>query len=669
MKQYLKNQIKKVILSHTVKLTTTDNSIIFKLENTGLLGKKYLLIKHRETGKRISKPVQNSKVELYDYELKNMGELGKFDIYLKIKLGIFEFISRTSFEKENKNKCLLNKKEKTIFRPYETSSSNLSFNLERTLFSHEITSLRSDQDQLQIEGILNLFEEVPFDSVEIAAKSDNFEEIKKFNCSYKKENKQILFKVKIELEITEKYLNTKWNLCVRLKNNGIILCNELLRCNDLKKSNTYENYSLKSTLEVVDTKISLDDDKYKNLDVVTYYFTTRNNYLRFRITTKDKWLETLKRAQNKTIFKKCCREEKIDNNLIFFESFHGQSYSNSPKYIYEKMLEMGYGDKYTFVWSYKGHLKIPGNPIIVNNLEPEYPKYLARAKYWVNNATFPFEDKQKKRVYIQTWHGTPLKRLGADVKVKNPQISWNHLYNESKNWNYLISANNYSSTIFKRAFKYNNKILEVGYPANDIFYLKNDELEKSLKKKFNFGDKKIILYAPTFRDNAIDKTGNRYFDLSLDLQRMYDKFKDEYVLILRTHSVVSNSLKIEDNIKDFVFDFSNYDDIHELFLISDILITDYSSVFFDFAHSKNPILFFVPDFKEYNIEIRGLYINMKKGLPGPLLMNNDELISAIENIKEIQKEFEGHYDLFYKKYCSIGHGDASEKVVNILRNR
>ena len=147
---------------------------------------------------------------------------------------------------------------------------------------------------------------------------------------------------------------------------------------------------------------------------------------------------------------------------------------------------------------------------------------------------------------------------------------------------------------------------------------------------------------------------------------MYDKFKEEYVIILKTHSVVSESLKIEEKMNDFVFDLSDYDDIHELFLITDILITDYSSVFFDFAHSKNPMLFFVPDFEKYNTKIRGLYFDMEKNLPGPVLMNNDQLILAIENIEEVRKEFKDSYELFYEKYCSIGHGDASKKVVNAL---
>ncbi len=661
MKEYLRNKIKKMILGHTVKLHTNEDSMIFKLENIGFLGKKYILIKHRDTGKRISKPIKNSEVKLTNNELEHMEELGIFDIYLKVKLGRFEFIERTKFEPSNKNKSLINKKEKTILRSYKTVNSNLSFIIKKALFNHKITYLESDQNQVLIKGVLILFEDIKFDSVELAAKSIEVDGNKLFNCDYEKDKDHVHFKVKFNLEEDEKYLNTTWDISIRIKNLDLIIFEDELNGRNLKKFKTYEDYYL----AVLDNEANLDNDK-PDLVVVNYYYATLNNFIKFKITTKDKWLETLNRAKNKTIFEKCIENEKIDDHLFFFESFHGQSYSNSPKYVYEEILKRVYGDKYTFVWSYKGNLEIPGKPIIVNESETEYFKYLARAKYWVNNATFPIESKKKKGIYLQTWHGTPLKRLGFDVQVENPMITWYHLNRESRNWNFLISANKYSSKIFKRAFKYGNKILEVGYPSNDIFYTKDDNFKKSIKENFNFGDKKVILYAPTFRDDDVDVKGDYYFNLLLDLEKLYDKFKEEYVIILKTHSVVSESLKIEEKMNDFVFDLSDYDDIHELFLITDILITDYSSVFFDFAHSKNPMLFFVPDFEKYNTKIRGLYFDMEKNLPGPVLMNNDQLILAIENIEDVRKEFKDSYELFYERYCSIGHGDASKKVVNAL---
>ena len=663
MKEYIKKQIKKIVLGHTVKWTTTDNSIIFKLEDLGFVGKKNLLIKHRLTGKRISKPIKDFKVELYNYELKKMGELGIFDIYLKVKFGRLELIERTKYEPKNKNYYLLDKQEKTIFRPYKTVNSNLSFTLNEALFNHEITFIESDQNQLHIKGIINLFDDMVFDSVEIAAKSNNVSEIKLYKCDYEKNGNQVHFDAKMKFDVIEKYMNTTWNLSIRMKNNDIILYRESLKIGDFKKFISYEDYYL----AVFNSKISLDSDKLEDLDIVSYYYATPNTYIKLRITTKEKWLEILKTAKNRTIFEKWSEEKKIVNNLIFFESFHGQSYSHNPKYIYEKMLEMGYDNKYKFIWSYEGDLKIPGNPIVVNRSEEEYYKYLAVSKFWINNISFPVKEKRKNTIYLQTTHGTPLKRMGIDIESNSSKIVKGNITVEAKKWNYLISPNNYSYKIFKRAFMYNKKILNVGYPANDIFYSDDLDLKRSkIKSKLKINNnKKIILYAPTFRDISVNSEGKHYFDLQIDLNSLYDNFKDDYIILLRLHYLISDVLDIDSNLKDFIYDVSKYDDIHELCLISDVLITDYSSVFFDFTHTKKPILFFTPDFNEYE-STRGLYLDIKKDLPGPLLFDMNDLINGITELDKIQEKFQDIYDKFYDKYCNLGHGDASKKVVNAL---
>ena len=152
LKEYLKKLIKRIILGHTVRLTPTGDSMIFKLEDIGFFGKKNLLIKHRDTGKRISKPIKGSTVELFNYELEKMGELGIFDVYLKVKFGNLELLERTIFESENKQQFLINKHEKTIFSPYKTINSNLSFKLKEALFNHEIVLLESDQRSSVCKG-------------------------------------------------------------------------------------------------------------------------------------------------------------------------------------------------------------------------------------------------------------------------------------------------------------------------------------------------------------------------------------------------------------------------------------------------------------------------------------------------------------------------------------
>ncbi len=325
--------------------------------------------------------------------------------------------------------------------------------------------------------------------------------------------------------------------------------------------------------------------------------------------------------------------------------------------MYEEMLRDDKYKNYKFVWSYSGesHTNLPGNPIIVKRETEEYYKYLAKSKDLVSNIYFLFKEKREGNIYLQTWHGTPLKKLGFDIDIEGPEtLARENFYIESRNWDYLISANSYSGKIFKRAFKFNKKVLEVGYPANDIFYKSDleDQVNK-IKKKLNIpSHKKVILYAPTWRDNEATNSWEHSFELKFSLDEFYKKFKDEYVLILRMHHLVADALQIKDEHKSTVLELSKYDDIQELYTISDILVTDYSSVFFDYANSRKPMLFFGYDFEEYKEEIRGFYLDMEKDLPGPVIQTGPELLKAIENIDLISDEYKENMMNFMRNSVS-----------------
>ena len=197
-----------------------------------------------------------------------------------------------------------------------------------------------------------------------------------------------------------------------------------------------------------------------------------------------------------------------------------------------------------------------------------------------------------------------------------------NFYNESRNWDYLISPNRYSSEIFRRAFKFDKEVLEFGYPRNDILY-KNKKGKKALSAgiKREIGiptDKKVILYAPTWRDDEFHEKGKYKFNLKLDLKKMQEKLGENYVIALRMHYLIAEHIATE-GMGDFVYNLSDYEDIAELYLISDILITDYSSVFFDYANLRKPILFFTYDINKYRDTLRGFYMDFEKEAPGPLL--------------------------------------------------
>ena len=225
----------------------------------------------------------------------------------------------------------------------------------------------------------------------------------------------------------------------------------------------------------------------------------------------------------------------------------------------------------------------------------------------------------------------------------------------------MVSPNEYTSEIYRSAFAYEGEIIESGYPRNDILYNADSKKIAQLKDSLKLPeDKKIILYAPTWRDDEYYDTASVRFTLELDLNRLKREFGDEYIVILRLHYFIADNIDLS-GLDGFVYDLSKHEDIAELYLISDILITDYSSVFFDFANLERPMLFYTYDLDKYENMLRGFYIDIND-VPGPLLMNNDEVVDAIRNIDEINEKYAEKYQEFYNKFCNIDDGNASKRV-------
>ena len=366
------------------------------------------------------------------------------------------------------------------------------------------------------------------------------------------------------------------------------------------------------------------------------------------------------------IYYKFFNKKGINKNQIIFCSFKGDYYSDSPKYIYEYLYE-NYKDDYDFVWVLNDKkVKIPGNPKRVTRFSLEYFKEVARSKYWViNGRQFDPLDKKDSQVIVSTWHGTPLKKLGLDignVYTMNPFIKHSYV-NVSKQWDYLISPNRYTTNILKSCFGYQKEIFESGYPRNDILYNADEEMVNRIKSSLNIPeDKKVILYAPTWRDDEFIDAGLIKFQLKLELDKLKEAFSDEYIILIRTHYFIADKLDLS-GVEDFAIDVSKYNDIAELYLISDLLITDYSSVFFDFANLKRPILYYTYDLDKYENVLRGFYIDIRNEVPGPLLETTDEVIDAIRNIDQLKEEYKEKYNQFYERFCSIDDGNASKRIV------
>lgn len=468
--------------------------------------------------------------------------------------------------------------------------------------------------------------------------------------------------IDIETELPGIIVNSQHDLekeLNRLKNKDYVIDQDIeKRMNKFIENRDKEN-SYRIYKEIINYK-----NKSKIKNKIKYDILTKHLFKRFRKSKKYfKVMDILNTLLTKIT--------PTQQDLIVFESNVGKSVSDSPKVIYEELQKQS--KKYKIVWvTNKQYPFNESNVISVKRLSPEYYYYLSRAKYWVNNQNFPhYINKSKDTIYIQTWHGTPLKKMLNDVdSFKGRDKGYKYRVNHAiKYWDYLISPSPYASACFKTAFNFKKDILEIGYPRNDIFYKENvDDLENKksiVKQQLGIKDnRKIILYAPTFRDHEITKAKKHSIDLKLDLQKMKRNFEKNYILIIRPHIIISNSMKLEDNLENFVVNAANYNDISDLYLISDICITDYSSVMFDFANTKKPLLFFTYDLDFYKKELRGFYFDFEKEAPGPLIKTNDELVNSIKNIQHIKSEYQKKYDEFYKRFCTFENGTAAKEIVN-----
>jgi len=359
-----------------------------------------------------------------------------------------------------------------------------------------------------------------------------------------------------------------------------------------------------------------------------------------------------------------------NQKLIIFESFLGKQYSDNPRAIYEYIQENL--PEYKMYWSAERKSIHHFNDLDVQYVRRFSLKWIYlmnRAKYWITNSRLPlWIPKPTKTIYVQTWHGTPLKKLGVDIEEilmpgTNTEQYKRNFVTEAKKWNYLISPNSYSTAIFRRAFQFDKQIIQSGYPRNDLLVNQNnpDTIEK-IKKTANLPDnKKIILYAPTWRDNEYYGVGRYKFDIKMDLKFMQEQLGEQYIVLLRLHYLIAENIDLS-SYKGFIYDFSNYEDIRDLYLISDILVTDYSSVFFDYAILERPIIFYVYDIEDYRNKIRGFYFDFENQAPGPLVKTTEELVKEVKQIANGNVNSNLLSD-FRKKYCQTEDGMASKKVV------
>ena len=338
---------------------------------------------------------------------------------------------------------------------------------------------------------------------------------------------------------------------------------------------------------------------------------------------------------------------RTDNKLILFNSFGGRKFNDSPKVLFDAMLNDSRFAGYEFVWAFEEPEKftIPGARCIKIDT-PEYFKTALKAKIWISSVNIErgLHFKKRNTIYINTWHGAGTKLIG-------------NACNGRKDYNFsavdmMLVQSDFERKIFERDFICNpDAIRTVGFPRNDELFHITDQKRAELRKQFSIPEgKKVILYAPTWRDS---KDGGLSYEFvpPVTMEKWKKALSGDYVMLFRMHTFTTKFEMVYD---EFARDVSGYEDLNHVLAITDVLITDYSTIVYDSAIAGIPFICF------------GFYYDLNDVYPGGVLKTEDQVIARIAEVeKGSDKE---KYLAFRDKYIEAG-GSATETILNELAQK
>lgn len=356
----------------------------------------------------------------------------------------------------------------------------------------------------------------------------------------------------------------------------------------------------------------------------------------------------------------------IKNNRIFFVSFSGESYSDNPKAISEALYEK-YGDLYEYIWTFTSNAE---TDIIPNYIKKcKYRSllmyyYMCTSKVWVSNFTISKGTcKRSNQYYIQTWHGDKaFKKVLHDVPSRNGRRKF---FFETANVDLMIAGSRYGESQIRTAFLYNGAILKKGTPRNDIFFHSNNTCREKIFERYHLDERrKIVMFAPTYRRDGSNVFGDGHISFKTIVDILDAYTNDKWVLFVKTH-ISDKGKRIEGLIKNRVISVSDYPDTNELLSITDILITDYSSLAGDFALTGKLILLYQFDVKEYTSKDREMYFNIKES-PFFRFSDEDSLYAFLKKYKEIDSN--SNCEKILKFYGDFETGNSSCEIASIINS-
>ncbi|MFE9422203.1 CDP-glycerol glycerophosphotransferase family protein [Kitasatospora sp. NPDC006697] len=361
-------------------------------------------------------------------------------------------------------------------------------------------------------------------------------------------------------------------------------------------------------------------------------------------------------------------QRKPLRETVLYMTAGGGTYSGSPRAIHQELVRRGLPLEH--LWTVDdGQADLPESARALRQWSPEWFEAMATTKYLVTSAQLPdFFVVRPDQVVLQTWIGTPLKRIGHDFEkiwfIDSNYLK--HLDREVPQWSKLVSGSSFASPVLRSAFKFEGELLETGYPHNDVLFSADREKRAAeVRRRLGLPEgKKVVLYAPTYREDRKRPQGGYQIDLRLDVAAARAALGEDQVLLVRPHANCFGLVPEAGN--GYVWDVSRYPDMADLLLVADVLVTDYSASVFDFVNTGRPVLFFTYDLEHYRDNLCGFTLDFEREAPGPLLRTSEELVEALGRVDQVAAEHRAAYDRFRERYADLDDGRAAARVVDNL---
>ncbi|WP_218639356.1 bifunctional glycosyltransferase family 2 protein/CDP-glycerol:glycerophosphate glycerophosphotransferase [Streptomyces sp. IMTB 2501] len=354
---------------------------------------------------------------------------------------------------------------------------------------------------------------------------------------------------------------------------------------------------------------------------------------------------------------RACLLLPVDDGLAVYAAYWSRGYACNPAAVFEKARELTPGIRGVWVVAKDRTGSIPPGVEYVVDGSARCLRTMARAKYLVNNVNFPYElPKRRGAVLVQTQHGTPLKKMGTDLRdhpAAARGMNFDRLVEQCGRWDFLVSPNPHTTEVFTRVYPGGYEVLQTGYPRVDR--LVNASLDQTNRVRSELGivrGQTAVLYAPTHRDHQ-DQTA-----ALLDVQRFADQLGDDHVLLVRSHYFDTPGTAPSRG----VVDVSSHPSIEDLCIAADVLITDYSSVMFDYAALDRPIVIYAPDWETYR-RARGVYFDLLAEAPGVVATTQGQLAEIFLSGEYTGPRVAKRRSEFRERFCPYDDGHAAERVV------